>query len=238
MSPKSLNELVFKEETIPTQTYDALPDYGSFAPPPQPGPYRFKLPTSLDRVWELFDTSIDGKVVERVNMILEQADSLLIVGSPGGQHNGDLLRTRISNAERNRGSGVWASDMDYLLRAFGETSRPERSQDFIARVLQHAGGEFNADIRFSYSCNPNRNIRVYDAVGELQEVDGTKGCEYRFYSGTGKSSAEKKIGYVSKLKAPEGHEAAGQMIYPNEITCHCGAVLRAFANLENFREAK
>ena len=237
MSPKSLSELELKDEVIPEQALDNLPEYGAFAPPPQPGPYKFRLPAALDAIWDVIDVTIRGQVVQRVVAFFEQADQLLIVGSPGGQYNGDLLRTRLNNAERNRGNGIEASDLDYLLRAFGEKKRPTTNRGYIDAVSAHAGQEFGADIRFSYSCNPNKPIRVYDPVsGELTPVEGHNGCEWRYYSGSGKTNAEKKIGYVSK--SPVAGSEPPVQAYPLEIQCQCGAVLRAFANLENIREAK
>ena len=46
MSPKSLQDLGLKDEgTVVTgDTLADLPVFGTFTPPPQPGPFRFKLP--------------------------------------------------------------------------------------------------------------------------------------------------------------------------------------------------
>ena len=38
---KGLNDLGLNDEQMPEQTYDDLPEFGGFAPPPQPGQYRF-----------------------------------------------------------------------------------------------------------------------------------------------------------------------------------------------------
>lgn len=218
---KSLSELELKDETLPAGDISDLPEFGGFAPPPQPGPYRFRLPENLGQVWEPYDSEKG----QRIRAIFDKDAPLYIVASPGNKANGDTFHTRLSNQERKRGD-VEASDLDYLLRAFGEKQRPTSNRAYAEKVSQCGGKEFGADITFNFSCNPNKDIRVYDEKGELQDVPGHKGCGYRFYSGDGKANEAKKIGYVGK-------QADGT--YPTEVQCHCGAVLRAFANLDNIR---
>lgn len=213
MAGKGLSDLGLKDEVLPAQSFDDLPEFGGFTPPPQPGPYRFQLPGNLSRVWEAYDYGDKG---QRLRMLLDKDAPLLIVQSPGGKANGDTFQTRISNQERKRGKdGPEASDMDYLLKAFGEKQRPQTNKAYHAAVLKYQGKEFGADLTYSFVCSDSRDIRVYDASGKLQPVEGQKGCGKRYY--------QKDI-----QRQEDGS-------YPHEIQCSCGGILRVFAGLENFR---
>jgi len=225
MSPKSLNELEFKNETMPTagQSLDDLPTFGSFAPPPQPGPFRFKLPAVMEGMWELFDSTRTNPPGQRLRVIFDQDHPLTIVQSKDGKYNGEPFMTRLSSEERGRGKGkeITASDVDYLLRAFQEKLKPANSKGYIDLLKKHAGKEFGADIRYSWRCDTKRNIRVEvkdPATGqrtEVKEVDNQAGCDNAFYQ-------------EDVPRGPDG-------LMPTELTCQCGALLRAFANLDNMR---
>lgn len=216
---KGLSELDLKDEALPAQTYDDLPQFGGFQEPPQPGPYRFRLP-DLTKVWDVFDVPGKG---QRVRMIFDNDAPLVIVKAVDPQDLNSTFHTRLSNAERARGKdkAVEASDMDYLLKALGATTRPANNRGYIEAMLPFSGREFGADLTYSFVCSPDRDIYVLDANGQQQKVEGRKGC----------AAAGSKTGrYYQKdiKKGPDGK-------YPTQIQCACGAVLRTFANLENFR---
>ena len=83
-------------------------------------------------------------------------------------------------------------------------------------VLQQQGGkQFGADIRYSWRCSKDREIRVRDGAGAIQPIDGKNGCGAVYYQ----EDVVKVNGEV-----------------PYEVTCEqCGALLRAFPNLDNIR---
>lgn len=214
---KSVNELNLADEKLPEQSFDDLPEFGGFQEPPQPGSYRFKLPGDLSKAW---DTVESGKG-QRVSLILDRDAPLLITQSAGSRYNGETFTTRLSNVERKRGKdGPEVSDLDYLLKAcLGEAaktaSRPKTNRAMIDMVKQQAGKEFGADLTYSFHCDARRDIRVTDESGKSTTVEGTKGCGRRYYQ--------------RDLSKENGE-------YPTLIQCQgCGAVLRTFANLENFR---
>lgn len=216
MSGKALHDLGLKEEALPAQSFDDLPEFGGFTLPPQPGLYRFKLPGDLSRSWEAYDAPNKG---QRVRLLLDKDAPLYIVQSPGNKANGDTFQTRISNQERKRGKEgtVEASDMDYLVKALGETSRPKNNKEYVQVVNKHAGKEFGAEVSYSFVCRDDKPIRAYDAQQKLQEVAGQNGCGSKYY--------QKDITGM--------RNEAGE--YPTEIACKCGGILRAFANLDSFR---
>jgi hypothetical protein len=218
---KSLQELAgeLQDEQLPTagEELDDLPQFGGWTPPPPPGMYRFRLPTDMQGIWDTFPTP-EKRPPQRVKMILDQEHPLTITQSPGGKHNGEPFTTRLTNNERKRGRGgaVVASDFDYLLRAFKETTKPRSNGEYIKAMQKHAGKEFGGDIRYSWRCDKTRDVRVRDSQGQIQVIDGKPGCGATYYQDD-----------VSKGQNGE---------VPFEVTCEdCGALLRAFANLDNIR---
>src|SRR5688572_10370426 len=153
--PKSLQELAgtLRNEQLPTagQELDDLPIFGSFQPPPAPGPYRFRLPKDLANIWDVFDAP-DKNPSQRVRAVFDRDHPLLIVQSPGGKANNEPFETRITNSERGRGKdkAVVASDMDYLLRACGVKTKPTTNGAYMQALSQQGGKEFGADLRYSW----------------------------------------------------------------------------------------
>jgi len=222
MSGKSLQDLDLKEEVLPAQSLDDLPEVGGFTPLPQPGAYKFALPADLSGVWDVFDTQKG----QRVRMILDRDHPLTIVASPGNKSNGDSFQTRLANAERPRGKErIEVSDLDYLLKALGEKVRPTSNRGYIEALGKHGGGQFAADLNYNWTCSDSRNIWVLEGE-ERKEVEGQKGCGWRYYIGTKSPDTTKQIGYVQK---------GADGLFPSEIQCQCGAILRAFGNLDNIR---
>lgn len=217
---KSLSDLGLKEEALPTagQALADLPDFGTFREPPQPGSYRFELPKELTAIYDVYDAPPPISA-QRIRAIFDKDHPLVIVQSQGSKYNGEPFETRMSNAERSRGkSGVVASDLDYLLRALGVKEKPKSNRDYIQTLAQQGGKQFGAEVRFSWKCDTKRNIRVKDAAGAIQEVEGKLGCGASYY----------QEDLPNKGKGADG-------LVGTQVQCTCGAVLRAFANLDNLR---
>ena len=219
--PKSIAELtgVLKDEPLPTagEGLDDLPEFGSWTPPPPAGNYRFKLPQDMSASWDIIDVP-EKTPPQRVRLSFDRDHPLLITQSPKGLHNQEPFETRLTNIERGRGKGkaVIASDLDYLLRALGEKAKPRSNKEYMQAIQRHGGREFSAAIRYSWKCSKDRDIRTRDGAGQIQVVDGKKGCGEIYY--------EEDV-----QKGPGGE-------VPYETTCgNCHALLRAFANLDNIR---
>lgn len=218
---KGLHDLELKDEPIPAQTYDDLPEFGSFTPPPpQPGKYRFKLAADLTRVFDTFD---DKQGKQQLQVVFDKDAPLTIVQSPGNKVNGDTFTTRLSTLTRKRGE-VEASDLDFLLKALGEKARPSTLKGYAEALMRNRGKEFAADIAWSWYCNDQRHIWSMNAEGKRVEVENQNGCSTRFYQADKTKKDEQKI-----ARQEDG-------TYPLEIACRCGAVVRAFANLDNITE--
>lgn len=218
---KTLQELAgeLKDEVLPTagEELDDLPIFGTFTPPPPPGAYRFRLPSDMSAIWDAFDTP-DMTPPQRIKATFDRDHPLLIVQSPQGKSNNEPFETRLTNKERKRGKGgeVTASDLDYLLRALGDKTKPKSNRGYMQAVMAHANKEFGGDLRYSWRCSKDRDIRARDPQGQIQVVEGKKGCGEGYYQ-------------EDVPKGPDGQ-------VPYEIQCGtCGALLRAFANLDNLR---
>jgi hypothetical protein len=219
--PKSIQELAgeLRDEVLPTsgQVLDDLPMFGSFTPPPPPGTYRFELPKDMSAIWDVFDVP-DKQPPQRVRANFDRDHPLLIVQSPKSASNGEPFETRLTNNERGRGKdkAVVASDFDYLLRALGQKVKPKSNKEYMAVLQQQGGKQFTSDLRYSWRCSKDRDIRVRDDSGQVQVVEGRKGCGESYYQ-------------EDVPKGPDG-------VVPYEVTCaNCRALLRAFANLDNIR---
>lgn len=232
-----LADLGIGNEKIAGVDFSEMPEQrgGGMQDPPQPGTYRLKLPM-FDLNSPIFDAieSQDGK---RVNIAFTDAFALQIVQSPGGAHNGEELDYRFSNVAFNQARKgqpeMKVSDLDFLLRdAFKDTGRPKTNAAYVQALAKHAGKEFTVDLEFTWSCNPKRDIYVDDGTGQSTKVEGTMGCGARYYQGGA-------AGIQKEHENPE--DANSPMVYPVRITCGgkdgvpCGAIVRAFPRLRNFR---
>jgi len=227
MAGKSLSDLAdtLRDEPMPILNADDLPDFGTWAPPPQPGPYRFKLPPDLTKIWEPYEeTTTNGKSSQYVRAIFDKDAPLQIIRSVGGKHNLEPFHTRLSNQPRKRGT-IEASDLQYLLKATGDKVLPGTNRECIEAVQTKASHEFDADLTYSWTCSEKRNAYVPDPEDKTatKSVKSDRmGCGATYRQADQTKKAEQKIEKVN-----------GE--YPYEITCRCGAVVRAFANLTNLR---
>lgn len=227
-----LSDLELKNDILDTpDQLDNLPEqFGTFQPPPQPGSFRvrFPQPGPLSEAFEVMDT----KRGQRIYVNLRDDAALFIEQSPGGRYDKETMSTRISNAERKRGKSEdsLASDLDYLLQVTKYPGpRPKFGDNRAAAdaFLATAGKSFGIDWEYQYSCNENKPIRVDDPQNGTLVLDGKdgrpeqKGCGKRYYQTN-----------VDKIP----NDKTGTMEYPQEITCECGAVLRAFGQIARFRE--
>ena len=153
---------------------------------------------------------------------------LLIVQSPTGAQNGEPFTTQLSNVPRarNKEKTVFASDWDYLNQALKEAARPKTNQEYGQRLIAKGQekARFFASVEWSWHCNPKSAafFQQGDSLVETTDTTGAKvvGCDRRYYQARpgGQGGVEKVNG-----------------VYPLRIQCECGASVRAFANLRNFR---
>ncbi len=176
-----------------------LPDqFGSRVEPLQPGIYRFELPKDLSGIWvklEQLDLPFrdpqgneQPKKGDRISAVFDDDHPLLIVQSPSDSRNGEAFNWRVSNAERWRDKAHTskAADLDYVLRALGETAHPGfgNNAGYAQGLEKYAGKQFTAEATISYYSSPKRDIyaEFVDAQQQrtVQEVPGVRGNGRRF----------------------------------------------------------
>lgn len=219
----SLNDL--KTEPIKDDVdFNNMPDQmGSYGPMLQPGNYRFRMsklgPDNFD--------AVDSEQGQRLKVKFDQNAPLVVVQAVDQQMIGETYRTSLTNIARKRGkkddpNAKFASDLDFLFQALGETTRPTSNKGFADVLIakSNAAAEFSATNEWSYRCGEQSNARWLQEDGSLAEGAGPdgqplKGCGTRVYQ--------------KDVQKVDGK-------YPERITCAgCGASVRAFGNLSNFK---
>lgn len=215
-----------------------LPAQGGSAPPPYPGGKRFQLPETLSVANFEEYAGQDGKKYVRVKF--DEAAPLLIVQSAVADEQGTPFQQRLSSQPRKRNkAGAMAADLDYLFAKLGEKARPASNRDIVLKLIEYAKKKatFGADVEWSWACGTERDARFRqdDGQGNVSFVtipvaegstDMRKGCGAKYYQAD-----------VEAMKEANGGK------WPLHITCAggtpeapCGADLRAFGNLTNFRQ--
>lgn len=232
-----LNDLGLGQEQVGQQLdYANMPDqFGTIQDPLYPGTYLFEFPKRVDDLWEKFDHTKGNPPGPRIRAKFDDSHPLLIIQSPGGTRDGEPHTCSISNAEFKRGkaedaAAPWISDMDYINRdVFGVPTKPTGNKGYAdlfqaKAVVNGVPQRFLADVTWSWTCSNQRNIYVANGQGGMQEMQQL-GC------GTTYRQRD-----VPKVPA-DPNNPQSQLVYPMRITCQCGASLRAFANLGNYRKA-
>jgi hypothetical protein len=243
MAKKTAAELQLKQEQIegPKTMEDAGEEYTPGPPPPYPGSYRFRPPSNFASLWDKYETAITDRnknplpgkeKVERISIVFDKDDPLIIVQAPPGEEAtvGGAFTTRVNNRERDRARKgdppLYVADLLYLLRAWNPTGAvPKSNQEYIAEAMKHAGKEFGADVEWSANCNEENQIyiEVQDESGNVSTAPGVdqatqqpvKGCGKRYYMN-------------NWVKGADGR-------YLPRHRCECGASLRPYGSLRNFR---
>lgn len=221
------NDAVELPEEVPEQ-------FGTFTPPPQPGPYRLRLPSNLGKIWDLVD--VRSEVVKKKLGGADKAliasfsdDFPLIITQSRGDNVGEAFLTRIQVAPRHRGNDVYVSDMYYFLdKGLGhdmEGCRKWTQKEWAAALMKHPGQEFAASIEWSAFCNPDRVRYISDDEGtSIEDPSGTSGCGANYYTSKNQVPKEEDGSYAFRFECTECKNEKGTP-----------AVLRCFANLTNFR---
>lgn len=205
----SINDLTLFDEDIPEVTPDDMPaQIGLRTPLPQPGSYKFRLPDSFD--YETYQTDKG----QRLKAIFRDETAIVLTktGSP-------LRYYSINNSERDV-KGRLVSDFAYLLKALGHTGPLKGLSAYGNELDKNAGKTFTADLLWTATCNPKREVYK---DGEVQK--GVFGCGKRFglqaYSRNGKEV----------FAIPRDEEGR----FADRFECSCGAIVSAFPQLSNFR---
>ena len=180
------------------------------------------------------------KLAGRLRAVFDGDAPLVIVQCPHGvpDHTGEPFMTSLSNVERwrNKDHTVKASDLDYLLKAVGESAHPGfgNNEGYVAALLNHGGQAFTADPDLTYFCSPKRAIYavVQDEKGQVstQEMPGVFGNGRRLRAGSDVMKDPQTGLYPNEvpISVEAVHPTTGQM---TTFT----AMVRGFNNLNRIR---
>ena len=235
----TLDSLGLKDEVLPVVPPEEIPEEFSAAPPPPyPGVYLWKLDADLSNIWnepmkvKVDENGIQDREGSKDSERLSGTFDLEIMGSDHGLHIGEAFSTRINTAERNRARKGepprHVSDMTYLLQALGDPNpNPGSNKGFGEAVQRHPGQQFKSNLEWTARCSLERQAyyEQEDEAGNssLQpavEEDGTtptNGCGNRYYMNDWPK------------------DESGR--YKERKVCTCGASLRPFGQLRNFKPA-
>lgn len=241
-------------QAIPVPEGEIPDEFTPAPPPPYPGRYVGRLPSNLDdpKMYEEFDVFLDEKgfvdptgtkethgdpwkpgskgTGKRVSVTFDDEHPLEITRAPQGHEDeiGKTPRIRLNNRERNRArknqAKVLVADTTYLLRALGCPTIPGNNAQVRELLKQYAGKEVQFDLEWNTNCSETRTAYwvTEDEHGTQTTVPMTdeagqekKGCGARYY-------------LQQWTKDAQGN-------YVQELTCACGAVLRPFAQIRNFK---
>lgn len=216
------------DDPIPVDFNDMPEQQGLRQPMLQPGTYEFALPDKIEpKDFEQYQVTSLGP---RLRLNLRDAKALKVV-TRGGQPFG----TQLNNAEMERGrkggEQKKGSDMAWLIAAVGGALPPGAgNRSYRDELLKHGGKRFIADAVVSGRCNPDRDI--YKA-GE--EKKGVKGCGTKFAMDGPFTIKNGPNAGKTVYGIPRGEDGS----WPEGVACpKCGADVRLFVNLSNFRQAK
>lgn len=208
----TINDLELSDVELPVPDYDDIPEEkGEYVPPPQPGDYAFTLPARLDNVFDVIEWGADK--APRVQAVLARESALTLHTTDGDR----TFSAWINNAERPRGKEkVPVSDLTYLIRALNPTATPKTNKEFATEFAKHGGRKFKASVTWSAFCSPTKDAYFPDPSNPGTSIlcAGTPGCGKNYYQ----QDIPKQGG-----------------VYQERFQCTCGATLRAFPKLRNFR---
>lgn len=245
---QDLNSILEGLGEEPYEIPEELPEEGGIRlPPPQPGgPYTFMVPPAWrleDGVtYKVEDTTVDGKPVRRPRIYYTDFPLIVIASAPGLDASAGLsVACTISTKESKRGKEkVLVSDATYFCRALFPDRRAEmKTLRDVVRLLSQGGGQlFDADVVYEANCNPKRDIYIEGAVAQ-----GVKGCGQgygmrpRAYKD--KNGAQQKILVIPKdgNKWLDEFPCVGERLGVGNKVEACGAAIRVFPRLRNFRAA-
>jgi len=228
----SINDLKLTEDKIEIPA--EIPEqFGSFAPPPQPGYYRFKMPSSLTKIWDLVDVT-NEEVKKRVKSskalvaIFSNDYPLTVTHARDESYIGQTFLTRVQVAPRHRGNNIYISDMYYLLeKGFDHDMSDCKSwkpRAWADALITHANEEFGARVEWSAFCNPNKVRYILDDQGNaIEDPSGVKGCGANVYEPDIPRNEDKT--FMLRFECGSCGEDDGTHAY-----------LRAYANLAEFKK--
>lgn len=220
--------------------FDNLPlGFGAaFVTPPQPGAYLFRLPTraQIEKSFSVEDHPQQGKRLRctfrddtaLLNITLNEAYSANMTNVTR------QIKPRAGSTDKdgNPRKPFNISDLAMLLKAVGCIPKGSTVEAYKEAMLDAAEMTFLADSTLTATCNSKNDRYVYDEGQAKAVVErGVKGCGQRF-----RTEAWDGGGDATKAVFAIPRDTEGKFLLRFE--CPCGAEIRAWGQLQGFRQAK
>jgi hypothetical protein len=220
-----INALGLNPEEFKDVDFDKMPTtIGSIIRPPQPGVYRFKLPTAR-AIFTAIKTMATTDWGQRIQVTFKDEAALTNLSLKNEPYNANLNNTPRYIGKADNKQAV--SDLLMLLKALGVTPEANNNAAHIKALLSAEGRSFKAEHTLSTTCNKNRDIYKDNKVQA-----GIKGCgqAYRVEGYTQRDGTE-----VWDIPKDENGLVALRF---GCATPECGAELTSWGRLQGFRSAE
>jgi hypothetical protein len=202
----------------------------TFAEPPQPGTFLFRLPPS-EVIFSAFEKLIDPTQGERIVVVLKEAAALFneTLKQPYPTRFTNVVRylTRTIDGEKKQ---VAISDMAMVLKAVDSIPDSPSNAAYVNAMIKAGGRQFLADNTLTATCSPTKDTYHHNPnTGRSELRAGVKGCGQKFKV----EGYSPKDGGKPVLSIPRDEEGKVAL----RFTCTCGAELRSWPQLQGFRPA-
>jgi hypothetical protein len=212
----NINDLGLRNEELPLGDIADMPSgFGSNAPVPQPGIYRFRLP-SEEAIMNCFEVT-DSESGQILTAIFK--DEAFLFNETLKQYYSGRVNSRIRMIGKGEDKKP-VSDFALLLKAVKSLPEHNTLASMAQALTKAAGRTFIAEHQLTATCNPQRDIYQDGKV-----LTGKKGCGARY----GQEA------YTPQNGKPVGAIPVVDGMVATRFTCECGAELRAWGQLRGFR---
>lgn len=225
-----LNDLDLSDKVTVDVDFDNMPTGigASIIDPPQPGIYKFRLPSAAAIASCLVKLQ-DKEQGERLAAMFRDASALFNVTLD------NLYNVRLTNVVRfitRRGMDkpLAVSDLAQLLKAVDSIPAAHTNRAYGEALVAAAEREFVAENTLTANCSKDRDTYQMNPRTNRSEQTSIKGCGQKF----------RVQGFVPRNGGPEIYsiprDEHGRVAL--RFTCPCGAEIRAWGSLQGIRPAK
>lgn len=224
-----LNNLGLSEKAQADVDFDNMPTGigGSIIEPPQPGIYKFRLPTA-PVISGCFDKLVHPDQGERLVAVFRD-DSALHNLTLDNHYNVRMTNVVRYLQRRGQDKPLAVSDLAQLLKAVGSIPTGHTNRAYAEALVAAAEREFVAESTLTANCSPSRDTYRPNPVTGRSEPSSIKGCGQRFRV----DGYTPRTGPVVYSIPRDDH---GKVLL--RFSCPCGAEVRAWGSLQGIRPTK
>lgn len=201
---------------------------GSFVEPPQPGIYKFRLP-SAPIIAASLEKILHPEQGDRLAAVFRDASALLNL-SLNEPYN--IRMTNVVRFIQRRGADkpLAVSDLAQLLKSVGSIPKDSSTKAYAEALIAAAGREFVAENTLTANCSETRPTYRMNPATNRSEPSPIKGCGQKF----------RVEGYAPRNGSREIYSIPrdGNGLVSLRFSCPCGAEIRAWGSLQGIRPTK